>query len=53
MGLFGQEIGDECSFLLFTSTTVFFDPSHVTLNGTKYVAQSEYNNHHHACTTTS
>jgi len=51
-GLFGQEIGDECSFLLFTSTAVFFDPSDVTLNGTKYVAQPEYNNHHHACTTT-
>jgi hypothetical protein len=54
-GLFGQEIGDECSFLIFipngNKTLVFFDPSDVTLNGTKYVAQPEYNNANHACTT--
>jgi hypothetical protein len=50
--LFGQEIADECSFLLFTSRAVYFDPSDIMLNGTKYVAQPEYNNRHHACTTT-
>ena len=50
-GIFGEEIGDECSFLLFTSTGVFFDPSNVTLNGKAYVAQPEYNNAQHACTT--
>ncbi len=51
-GIFGEEIGDECSFLLFTATNVYFDPSNVTLNGKAYVAQPEYNNTAHACTTT-
>jgi hypothetical protein len=50
-GIFGEEIGDECSFLLFTSTAVYFDPSNVTLNGKAYVAQPEYDNAQHACTT--
>ena len=50
-GIFGEEIGDECSFLLFTPNNVFFDPSNVTLNGKSYVAQPEYNNAQHACTT--
>ena len=50
-GIFGEEIGDECSFLLFTRTGVFFDPSDVTLNGKSYVAQPEYDNAQHACTT--
>jgi hypothetical protein len=50
-GIFDEEIGDECSFLLFTSTAVYFDPSNVTLNGKAYVAQPEYNNAQHACTT--
>jgi hypothetical protein len=49
-GLFGQEIGDECSFL-FGFPPQFFDPSNVTLNGKSYVAQPEYNNAQHACTT--
>jgi hypothetical protein len=50
-GIYGEEIGDECSFLLFTSTAVYFDPSDVTLNGKPYVAQPEYDNSAHACTT--
>ena len=50
-GLFGEEIGDECSFLVFTPTTGYFDPANVTLNGRPYVAQPEYNNSAHACTT--
>jgi hypothetical protein len=50
-GIFGEEIGDECSFLLFTTNAVFFDPSDVTLNGKSYVAQPEYDNAQHACTT--
>jgi hypothetical protein len=50
-GIFGEEIGDECSFLLFTQSGVFFDPSDVMLNGKSYVAQPEYNNGQHACTT--
>jgi hypothetical protein len=52
-GLFGQEIGDECSFLIFTPAAVYFDPSNVTLNGKSYVAQPEYSNAQHACATTS
>lgn len=57
-GLFGQEIGDECSFLIFIRdpnppppVLVFFDPSNVILNGNKYAIQPEYNNADHACTT--
>jgi len=50
-GIFGEEIGDECSFLLFTTTAAYFDSSNVTLNGRNYVAQPEYNNAQHACTT--
>jgi len=50
-GIFGEEIGDECSFLLFTSTSVYFDLSNVTLNGKSYVAQPEYDNAQRACTT--
>jgi hypothetical protein len=49
-GLFGQEIGDECSFL-FGFPPQAFDPSDVTLNGKSYVAQPEYNNAQHTCTT--
>jgi len=56
-GLFGQEIGDECSFLIFISNPhpppsmlVFSDPSNVTLNGNKYAIQPEENNSVHACT---
>lgn len=53
-GLFGQEIGDECSFLIFpTPTSVYFDPSDVTLNGKKYIIQPEYDNAQHGCSTTS
>jgi hypothetical protein len=50
-GLFGQEIGDECSFLLFTPTDVFFDPSVVRLNHKQYALQPEYSNSQHACST--
>jgi hypothetical protein len=50
-GLYGQEIGDECSFLLFTPTAVYFDPSIERLDGALYAAQPEYNNQRHACTT--
>ena len=50
-GLFGEEIGDECAFLAFTATDVFFDPSIVRLNHKLYATQPEYNNERHACTT--
>ena len=52
-GIFGEEIGDECSFLFYNDQgqIIAFDPSNVTLNGKAYVAQPEYNNALHACTT--
>jgi len=55
-GIFGAEIGDECSFLLFTPnfinpTAAYFDPSNVTLNGKSYAVQPEYSNAGHACLT--
>lgn len=49
--LYMQEIGDECSFVLTTPTAGYFDPADVNLNGNDYVAQPEYNNAAHACTT--
>lgn len=51
-GIFGEEIGDECSFLLFTATDVFFDPNLVRLNRNTYAIQPEYSNSQHACSTT-
>lgn len=52
-GIFGEEIGDECSFLFYNNQgqITAFDPSNVTLNGKPYVTQPEYNNAQHACTT--
>lgn len=49
-GLYGQEIGDECSFLFGFPVTAF-DPSNVTLNERNYAIQTEANNARHACTT--
>lgn len=59
-GMFGQEIGDECSFLLVTppppavpgpTSSVYFDPSDVNLNGHPYAIQPEYSNSAHGCAT--
>ena len=59
-GMFGQEIGDECSFLLITpppptvpgpNSSVYFDPSNVNLNGNPYAIQPEYSNSAHGCAT--
>jgi hypothetical protein len=55
-GLLGEEIGDECSFVMFIANgnnppLQYFDPSNVTLNSNKYTIQPEYNNDDHACTT--
>jgi len=51
-GLFGEEIGDECSFLAFTPTGAFlgFDPSIIKVQGKQYALQPEYDNSAHACT---
>jgi hypothetical protein len=57
-GFFEEEIGDECSFVLFIppppalpgpQSIVYFDPSNVILNGHRYLAQPEYSNDQHAC----
>jgi hypothetical protein len=50
--MFGQEIGDECVFLLFDSlgNYVSSDPGLETLNGRRYALQLEYNNSERACT---
>lgn len=50
-GLYGEEIGDECSFLFFTATNVYFGPNSVRLNGKSYAIQPEYSNVQHACST--
>jgi len=46
-GLYGEEIGDECSFVNATG----FDPSIFHVNGKTYAAQPEYSNYTHACST--
>ena len=49
--LYGEEIADECAFVLFTPTNEYWDPSVVRLNRKAYAIQPEYNNLQHACTT--
>jgi hypothetical protein len=48
--LFGNEIGDECSFIIFPPGAVYFDPSVFNIGGKRYAVQPEYNNFSHACT---
>jgi hypothetical protein len=51
-GLYGQEIGDECSFLGYSAGVVVgFGPNYVKLNGHPYAIQPEYSNVQHACST--
>jgi len=50
-GLYGQEIGDECSFITFAGNNVYFDPSAVRLGEHKYAIQPEYSNRKHGCAT--
>lgn len=49
--LYGNEIADECSFIVFTPGGVYFNPSAFKLNGVKYAIQPEYSNIGHACRT--
>jgi hypothetical protein len=49
--LFGSEIGDECSFIIFLPTGVFFDPPAFNIGGKRYAVQSEYDNSSHSCAT--
>jgi hypothetical protein len=51
LGLYGEEIADECIFLFFTANDVFGDPNLVRLNGKSYAIQPEYSNSQHACST--
>ena len=50
-GIFGEEIGDECSFLKFTATAGGFDPSLFKVGNKVYAAQPEYSNNGHTCAT--
>ena len=42
LGLEGQEIGDECIFLVFTSTNVYSDPFIFKIGDDVYATQPEY-----------
>ena len=50
LALFGNEIGDECVFLLLTPTAVYGNPAVFTIGEKRYSVQTEYNNSRHACT---
>lgn len=52
-GIYGEEVADECQFLLFTPTDVFFDTDVVRLNHKFYAVPPEYSNAQHACSTNS
>jgi hypothetical protein len=47
VGLFGEEIGDECSFVL--PPHFFFDPAIIRVRGHQYALQPEYDNSVHGC----
>ena len=49
IGLFYEEIGDECTFV--TTNGAYWSPSLVHLAKHKYVIQPEYSNAQHACST--
>lgn len=50
-GMFGQEIGDECVFLIFSSTSIFLDsdPFIYKIEDHTYATQPEYSNAAHGC----
>ena len=49
--LLGDEIADECSFVIFTNLGTFFDPPAFKVGKNLYAVQMEYNNNNHACAT--
>jgi hypothetical protein len=49
-GMFGEEIGDECVFVVFIGQGAFTDPVIIDVDGRKYALQPEYNNRAKACT---
>jgi hypothetical protein len=49
-GMFLEEIGDECVFVVFVGNGAFTDPAIISVDGRKYALQPEYNNRAQACT---
>ena len=49
LSLYGEEIGDECIFLVFTSTSVYSDPFVFRIGDDAYATQPEYSNALHGC----
>jgi hypothetical protein len=47
VGLFGEEIGDECAFV--RPPDFFFDPSIISVHGHQFALQPEYDNSVHGC----
>ena len=47
--LYGEEIGDECSFITFTTTNAYFDPFVFEMNGRPYATQPMYSNQLRGC----
>jgi hypothetical protein len=50
VGLFGEEIGDECQFVVFVPGHAYSDPVIINVHGRKYALQPEYSNRDHGCT---
>jgi hypothetical protein len=48
-GIFGEEIGDECVFVVFTPTNAYGDPFVYRIDDKLYATQPEYSNELHAC----
>ena len=49
--LFGDELADECSFVIFLPAGGAFDPPAFNIGGKRYAVQAEYDNSSHACVT--
>lgn len=49
LGMLGEEIGDECAFLILTPTTSFGDPFVYRIDEKLYATQPEYSNALHGC----
>jgi hypothetical protein len=49
LSLLGEEIGDECQFVIFTPTNAYFDPFVYEIDEKHYATQPEYSNALHGC----
>jgi hypothetical protein len=47
--LLGEEIADECAFVVFTTTNAFGDPFVYSIGNKLFATQPEYSNELHAC----